>query len=411
MQAEILRLSTDLADLGGIWGLARDDRHIFAATTRYRPASRAGPYEPSHLLVLDGRSLDQVSRYTLQRGRDVHSLHFWGNVLYAVSTGTDELLALTIKDGSVVDEQVAWRPDPDGPREDRHHLNAVTTVAGELAVSGFGRKDGILWSTATDGFVVGISTGSRLVSGLHHPHSPLDLGSDVAYCESGLGAVRAVQSGRVQKLGGYARGLCMVGDQLFVGTSLGRRVSRSLGVMTNRGEPGATVGQCAVSRLRASDLSVEASVELGRYAQEIYDLLPVDGTQAWPRLAEGEWQEDALRGARTAYEEAYVGLGWLHAEVAQRDAAIQALHHEVTKRDSTIKWLHDEVAQRDATVEWLHSEVAERDATAAQLHNEVAQRDATLEWLHREVAARDSTIEQLHREVASRDAMIATRRV
>jgi hypothetical protein len=399
LEPEVLSLPEETRQDGGIWGVAVTSDRVFAVSTRYRPASPDALPEPSRVLVFDRETLTLVDRRELVVGRDVHALHAADDTLYAVSTGTDEILSLPLVGGSVGEERVVWRPDPSGPRVDTHHLNGMTTVGGELVVSGFGQRDGFLWATATDGFVASIGSGTRLASGLRHPHSPLALDDDLVYCVSALRAVRTARGHRSQTLDGYTRGTCRLGDHLYVGTSIGRHVSRSQGVLTNRGEPGETIGRCTVSRLRVNDFAVEATVDLTGVAQEIYDLTPVDDVDRWPRASYVDWVRPALQGARDAYEEVYVGIGWLHTEVAKRDEQVRWLHEEVARRDEQIRWLHAEVARRDATVESLRGETPE-------LHHLVGEHAATIDWLHREVAKRDATIAWLHDEVARREATI-----
>ena len=41
---------------------------------------------------------------------------------------TDEVVRLHLRGDAIVGQEVFWRPDPDGPREDRHHLNAILGV-------------------------------------------------------------------------------------------------------------------------------------------------------------------------------------------------------------------------------------------------------------------------------------------
>jgi hypothetical protein len=80
-------------------------------------------------------------------GRDVHSIVADAGGMYAVSTGTDELLRLSLDvDGRVVSEEIVWRAESDGERADRHHVNDVA-VSGlsswsPVSVRGQGRRPG-----------------------------------------------------------------------------------------------------------------------------------------------------------------------------------------------------------------------------------------------------------------------------
>jgi hypothetical protein len=83
----------------------------------------------------------------------------------------------------------------------------------------------------------------------------------------------------IQHLPGYTRGLCRIGQKLFVGTSLERRVSKSTGKRKITWVPG---GRCTVSRLSVNSFEVEDTIDLTTYGDEIYDLLPIEGTDRWP---------------------------------------------------------------------------------------------------------------------------------
>src|SRR5207253_3546036 len=121
-----------------ITGLAACERYVYAVLQPDR--ARTPDALSSTLLVMERRDLTLRSAYAFRAGADVHSLCVKDGVLYAVSTGTDEVLELRLRDGRVVAEAPFWRPEPDGPREDVHHLNAVACWSGGLVVTGFGKK-------------------------------------------------------------------------------------------------------------------------------------------------------------------------------------------------------------------------------------------------------------------------------
>ena len=276
-----------------ITGLAACEQHIYAAVQE--PATGV-----SRLLVLDRIQLRLRNYYLFRLGRSVHSLLFTEGRLYAVSTGTDEVLEMEMRGWEVASESVFWRPESDAPRQDRHHLNAICRWRGELLVSCFGKKPSELWNSTRDGFVFSLTRNERIASGILHPHSLLVTSDSVAYCESGRMALRILGGSSVEQLPGYTRGLCHVGDQLFVGTSVGRLISKSTGLINNPGTQGIRTGRCTVCRVSAGDLKVEEVVDLTRYGQEIYDLLPLERSNQWRFVVND--QDDGRRQSKAIHE-------------------------------------------------------------------------------------------------------------
>jgi hypothetical protein len=275
---QIVELPDEVQRCYGIRGLAASNRYLYTVL-------QETPLSPPGLLVLDRGSLRMLNHYQFHSTRDIHSISATEDLVYAVSTGTDEVIKLQVHGVDVISEAVFWRPEPGAPRADIYHLNGICNWRGNVLVSGFGKKTGQLWSSAARGFIVDISTGEMIGSQIEQPHSVVALGDTVAYCESRKMAVGVVGGHCAQKLPGYSRGLCQAGGKLFVGTSAGRRVSKSTGVINHPGDGGEPVGLCAISRLSSESLEVERIIDLSLYGDEIYDLLPVQNTQDWPLVS------------------------------------------------------------------------------------------------------------------------------
>jgi hypothetical protein len=268
---------------GGIAGMALSSRYIFMAL-RSLPGSS--------LLVLRRADLTIVNYYTCHLVKDIHALWASSWFLFAASTGTDEVVALHLFDHEIHEEIVVWRPDPDGPRADRHHINTVSVWRDNLLIAGFGAKAGESWSSAQQGFILNQTRNEVIVSGIEHPHSIVALDDTIAYCESGSKTVRIAGTSRCRQLPGFTRGLCLLGGKLFVGTSIGRYISRSTGRINNLAELGLDEGLCSVSRLDAGTLEIEQTVDLSDYGSEIYELLPVPGLCLSSGRLGGEVSED-----------------------------------------------------------------------------------------------------------------------
>jgi hypothetical protein len=284
----VVELPPELEGCTGVTGLTASDRAVYAAL------QGCNRQPGSSLAVLDRAELSLLELYCFREIRDVHSLCFSGASLYAVSTGTDDVYELRLEDARIVAERPVWRPEADTPRADNNHLNGICAWTDDLLVSGLGKKNapGIPWSDVRAASVVAIRRDREIAANIDHPHSVTVVNGTIAYCESQKRAVQVVGGKRARNLPGYTRGLCVAGGKLFVGTSVGRRVSRSTGKLNRRvSNPqasGAAWGLCSVSRLSLDKLKVEMRVDLNRYTQEIYDLLPVEGTGAWPVLPTGD---------------------------------------------------------------------------------------------------------------------------
>lgn len=256
--------SADVLGCSGITGLSVSDRFVYAAAQGI-----------NSLLLLDRTTLGVVNQYRFQHAVDVHSIRVVDDILYAVSSGTDEVVALQLHDDQIAWEHVYWRVDPNGPRADRHHLNAVWAEDARLLVAGFGPKQGESWSSATDGFIVDIHTNERVATDIAHPHSVMVIDNQLAFCESRRMAVRSLEAGHERRLPGYSRGLCVIGSSIFVATSLGRQASRRRGMVENPHESAGNIrGRCTISRLSRRSFQVEDILELSHMAREIYDLAP-----------------------------------------------------------------------------------------------------------------------------------------
>ena len=139
-QFRILRLPRGWDRCCGITGLATSESHVYAVAQASTASQDVASPRASNFLVFDRNSFSLLSEYPFRCGHDVHSLWACGNSVYAVSTGTDEVIELQLQGEQVISETVLWRPQPGWPREDLHHLNALYVWKGELLVSAFGKK-------------------------------------------------------------------------------------------------------------------------------------------------------------------------------------------------------------------------------------------------------------------------------
>lgn len=370
---DVLQTPPAMAAQGGATGLALGADFLFVATTR-TTGDNTGTVAsgPSGLFVFDRRDLSLVAEHATQSVFDAHSMILDGGDLLVVSTATNAVVRLCLEGAQLVGEREEWRPAAAESDRDSHHLNAIAYWGDRVVVSAFGARAGAQWSSARDGYVLDIRTGERIAGGIGQPHSVADLGGGgLAFCESASRRVR-LASGDAVELQGYTRGLCRAGAGIFAATSRGRLVSRSTRQLTNRGETGALAGTCALYELTWPGPSPVVRADLDAVGWEVYDLLPVNGTERWPVAAPGAWRDALIAGYRGRDDRQHAATAWLHTEVAARDKTVGWLHAEVAERDKTIAWLHGEVARRDEAVAWLQRELAERDRVIDELRRRLA---------------------------------------
>jgi hypothetical protein len=366
----IIQLPRPDLELSFVTGAAANQSFLFLAV---QIVDGLRPYfygESFFLLVVRRQDLSFAALHPLPGLRDVHSICLHEGRLYVVSTGTDEVIAFTVDGPNIARQEVAWRPVASAPREDIHHVNTLISWNGSLIVSGFGEKQGALWSSADNGFLHDITAGRRLLSGVRQPHSFLPHGGDLLFCESRSQGVRSLDGLRVQ-LDGYTRGLGRVGGRIAVGVSRGRRRSRSTDQLENWGSPGGSGGKCGVYWLSGETLAVESFTDIGFCGDEIYEILPVDGLGSWPVMAELDWRDAAISGFDRAIER--VRLQY-QLQIAEYQAALDKLNTDMcAKVAEANEIIRDLYGKLDEQTRWAQSAVRtveERDRTIRSLQEQ-----------------------------------------
>lgn len=278
----ILLVSDDLSELkrpaeprgipaGSTHGMTSDERWLLFVKS-------------TCVIVVDRYNFALRQIYRFSYARDVHSILLRGNRLFAVATFQNVVVEMAFRDGLIAHgETIVWTPGKDTQGSDQDHLNGLCLRDGHLLVSGFGPKTGPLWRDSTQGFIVDIDSGERVAVGFRHPHSLSMVGKSLFLCESMTSGVIDLTGNRSTTLDGYTRGLCAAPDGLYVGTSKGRSVSRSTGLIANPADAGEPAGVCGIHLLDPATLDVRKSRLLDE--TEIYDLLYLkeDGSR-WPFL-------------------------------------------------------------------------------------------------------------------------------
>jgi hypothetical protein len=203
--------------------------------------------------------------------RNAHSICVVGDTVLIVSTGTDEVVAYQCRNQRFTFQGTVWSPSRS--KSDIHHINSIAQINDEdVWVTAFGPRRGELWETASNGYICDLKSGARVKSGINQPHSLRCMGENVYYCESALQRIIAFDRGMLVQADGYSRGLCFVDQNTAIfGTSVGRRFSKSTGVIRNPADPGEPFGRCQITRM---DLKTGCTVatDMSMYGQEIYDI-------------------------------------------------------------------------------------------------------------------------------------------
>ncbi len=240
-------------------GLAVDDRRLLCAYTSDQKCAIA-VFDRSE----DYRLVDTIVLPTI---RDIHSIVLDGEGVIVAATGTDEIVRC---DDSGRGE-VLWRAAPGGG--DTHHINSLARVDGRLCCTAFGLRDGASWDDAVDGYAYDIEAGRRIAGGLYQPHSLVSSGELAYLCDSARSALRTTASD-IRFFDGYVRGLAIHDDgRYFVGTSIGRRVPRTLSTVGNAAFAGEPAGRCGIEMGRLDTVRPGARIAFDGVASEIYDVV------------------------------------------------------------------------------------------------------------------------------------------
>ena len=224
-----------------------------------------------YIAGLQIRDLAPVFYQNLPDAKDIHSILAWNERLYIVSTGTDEVLAYDILHNKLGNPQVIWRASL--KHKDTHHVNSIVENNGELFISAFGPKSGELWSSALNGYIQNITNDRQVKSGIYHPHSLSARNGQFYYCESYKGTFCSLDNQLLQ-LSGYARGISWLSDEkVCVTTSIGRKISRSTGLIGNPADPGEPEGNCTLTIKDITNGETSTEMDFSWFGPEIYDVL------------------------------------------------------------------------------------------------------------------------------------------
>ena len=203
-------------------GLYCDDKYIYAG---HRDENN-----DCWCLIFSKQNFELFKKYRLTGTRRIHSIRVEDNSLFAVSSGTNQLIIypfnINISENELIPKKIIFTPLTDINSEDIIHLNSLSRDnSGSLCISGFGKKDdGKRWAEADNGFIFNLDKGEFTAKGIYHPHSLCFQDNNYWICESKKKTVLKNNEVVISNAIGFTRGLYVYQLEkfLFVGTSTSR---------------------------------------------------------------------------------------------------------------------------------------------------------------------------------------------
>lgn len=202
---------------------------------------------------------------------DVHDVLHDGDSWLIVSTADDAIVRWRADDGSSIETVYS-----SGHACDFTHVNCISLVDGRLVATSFASPDHWSWRTnlrkmrRAEGRLFDPSTGVVIIDQLSRPHSPRRWNGSWVVTEAGDHSLLIVDDAGVRAsigVGGFARGLLVVGDLAYVAISPPRPSLND--VAADRVDDGAFS-----ARLIAVDLRCGAVVDsLDLPFAEVYDVV------------------------------------------------------------------------------------------------------------------------------------------
>ncbi len=175
---------------------------------------------------------DQLGHVHLRRlpiARDLHDVQIIGDETLVVASHENAVFIVPPFGVPLKRWQLPGEPDS-------WHLNCLTGHEDEVFASAFcDGRNYRGWLSCHDGagLVLSLTTGRVVANGLDMPHSPLFVDGSLLVCNSGSGELFEIDPTeptrrmRTIVLGGFTRGLAVLGDKIFVGVSARRSASAS----------------------------------------------------------------------------------------------------------------------------------------------------------------------------------------
>jgi hypothetical protein len=158
---------------------------------------------------------------------DIHDVFLVNDHFYAVSSGSNEVVLISVKSGDIVQR---WTYPGEN---DSWHLNGLGRWNGRMVVSAFGHFQthrGYIGHSYQNGFIMDLQSSNIRWGQLTEPHSPKCVDSNYYICDSGTGRLLISDGNKVITeipLKGYPRGLAVTSRYIAVGISRRRHLADS----------------------------------------------------------------------------------------------------------------------------------------------------------------------------------------
>lgn len=326
-------------------------------------------HQPDSLVIFGEQTTEVIGQRALFN--DIHDVLLYGDNIYLVGTAGNEIIKFD-KHGVELKRWVF------SGEEDSKHINCLALWNSRLVFSAFGdfhKERQYKGRTKGAGYVQDLSSERKLIVGLSQPHSPTPIGRNLLLANSEEGELREYGPKgnviRIQKMGGYTRGICVAGDLIYVGLSRSRDVEYE-----------------SVDSAVIVALDRKSWKELGRLS------LPVNEIYSFVWVEQAERLLDIL--ARVS------GFSSL-----KNDERVASLDQSIAARNSEIVALKQALDERDAQLTESREAMEGQDLRLAEISATVSERERCIDTLNQALAACDREIMALNQAIAERDQQVA----
>ena len=349
-------------------------------------------FQDSGVTIYDGSNGYEIDNKVMGFD-DVHDVLIDGEFYYLVGTSGNEV----VKVSAFGKELQRWV----FPGEiDSMHINCLAKWNGAIVFSAFGDFSigyDYKGKSLGSGFVQDLHSGQRLITDLSQPHSLVSVNENLILASSE--AMEIVEYGpscnvlRRKQFDGYTRGICVLGDIVYVGLSCSRNIEHS-GVDNACVLAIEKTSWNEIGRLQLPCSEIYQIQSLGSQNDSIYlltSIVSASSSKSEKALAVRDCQVADLAQA-----------------VSDRDGEIASLNQSISERDGQIVGLTQAVSDRDGEIASLNQSITERDGQIVGLTQAVSDRDGEIASLSQFISERDGQIVGLTQAVSDRDGEIAS---
>lgn len=251
----------------------KDELIIFSAS------KELAAHYPKNPATYDQMFMPRMTYHT--SALDIHDVHFGeNNKLFAVNT----LFSCIVSFDDTYNFTPFWMPPQISElvSEDRCHLNGMAMENGKPKfASAFNQGNAHQsWreNLLTSGVIYDVETSEVVCQGLAMPHSPKIYNNNLYVLQSATGELTQIDlsSGKkntVAHIGGFLRGMTLVGDYLFISRSKLRKNSSTFKSLTIDEK----YNTCAITAVHLPTGSIAGYINYTSSVDEIYDIHALPG--------------------------------------------------------------------------------------------------------------------------------------